>query len=163
MSKSVLDTLYSVKKCLIDSLSVLFEVFCSHAINFNFYTDFNLLQTMMDIPLEKKAGRLFAPPGKLKLIYFIDDMNMPALDQYNTQTAISLMRQVQEYKHWWDMTKIQLKDIGNTQYLACMNPTAGSFIVNPRLQRWFWTLAVPFPEQSALGTVYLPLPQPTPF
>ena len=26
MSKSVLDTLYSVKKCLIDSLSVLFEV-----------------------------------------------------------------------------------------------------------------------------------------
>merc|ERR1719174_2997484 len=130
------------------------EVFCSHAINFNFYTDFNLLQTMMDIPLEKKAGRLFAPPGKLKLIYFIDDMNMPALDQYNTQTAISLMRQVQEDKHWWDMTKIQLKDIGNTQYLACMNPTAGSFIVNPRLQRWFWTLAVPFPEQSALGTVY---------
>merc|ERR1719506_2194446 len=130
------------------------EVFCSHAINFNFYTDFNLLQTMMDIPLEKKAGRLFAPPGKLKLIYFIDDMNIPALDQYNTQTAISLMRQVQEYGHWWDMTKIQLKDIGNTQYMACMNPTAGSFIVNPRLQRWFWTLAVPFPEQSALNTVY---------
>merc|ERR1719261_1131866 len=130
------------------------EVFCSHAINFNFYTDFNLLMTMMDIPLEKKAGRLFAPPGKLKLIYFIDDMNMPALDQYNTQTAISLLRQVQEYKHWWDMTKIQLKDIGNTQYLACMNPTAGSFTINPRLQRWFWTLAVPFPEQSALGTVY---------
>merc|ERR1719482_630398 len=130
------------------------EVFCSHAINFNFYTDFNLLMTMMDIPLEKKAGRLFAPPGKLKLIYFIDDMNMPALDTYNTQTAISLLRQVQEYKHWWDMTKIQLKDIGNTQYLACMNPTAGSFIVNPHLQRWFWTLAVPFPEQSALGTVY---------
>jgi len=52
------------------------------------------------------------------------------------------------------MSKIQLKDIGNTQYMACMNPTAGSFIVNPRLQRWFWTLAVPFPEQSALNTVY---------
>ena len=130
------------------------EVFCNYAINFNFYTDFNLLMTMMDIPLEKKAGRLFGPPGKLKLIYFIDDLNMPALDKYNTQTAISLMRQVQEYGHWWDMSKIQLKDIGNTQYMACMNPTAGSFIVNPRLQRWFWTLAVPFPEQSALNTVY---------
>merc|ERR1719482_1552234 len=130
------------------------EVFCHHAINFNFYTDFNLLMTMMDIPLEKKAGRLFAPPGKLKLIYFIDDMNMPALDTYNTQTAISLLRQVQEYGHWWSMDKIQLKDIGNTQYLACMNPTAGSFVINPRLQRHFWTLAVPFPEQSALNTVY---------
>ena len=104
----------------------------------------------MENPLEKKAGRLYGPPGKLQLIYFIDDMNMPALDQYNTQTAISLMRQVQEYKHWWDMTKIQLKDIGNTQYLACMNPTAGSFIVNPRLQRWFWTLAVPCPEAPGI-------------
>merc|ERR1719160_310290 len=130
------------------------EVFCSHNVNFNFYTDFSLLMTMMEIPLEKKAGRLFGPPGKLKLIYFIDDLNMPALDKYNTQTAISVMRQVQEYGHWWDMSKIQLKDIGNTQYLACMNPTAGSFIVDRRLQRWFWTLAVPFPEQSALNTVY---------
>ena len=54
----------------------------------------------------------------------------------------------------WDMTKITLKDIGNTQYLACMNPTAGSFIVNPRLQRHFWTCSVPFPEQSALQTIY---------
>ena len=33
------------------------------------------------------------------------------------------------------------------RYLCCMNPTAGSFIVNQRLQRHFWTCAVPFPEQ----------------
>jgi dynein heavy chain len=35
-----------------------------------------------------------------------------------------------------------------------MNPTAGSFIVNPRLQRHFWTLAVGFPEQSSLSIIY---------
>jgi len=35
-----------------------------------------------------------------------------------------------------------------------MNPTAGSFIVNPRLQRHFWLLAVGFPEQSSLSTIY---------
>ena len=39
---------------------------------------------MMEIPLEKKAGRLYAPPGKLSMVYFIDDVNMPALDKYNT-------------------------------------------------------------------------------
>jgi dynein heavy chain len=27
----------------------------------------------------------------------------------------------------------------NTQYLAAMNPTAGSFIINPRMQRLFAT------------------------
>lgn len=130
------------------------DVFASHMMNMNYYTDSSLLQTMMEIPLEKKAGRLFAPPGKLHLIYFIDDLNMPALDLYNTQSAIALLRQCQDYKHIYDRTKMTLKDIGNTQYLACMNPTAGSFTVNPRLQRHFWTCAVPFPEQSALQTIY---------
>lgn len=130
------------------------EVFCSHTMNMNFYTDSTLLQAMMEIPLEKKAGRLYAPPGKLTLIYFIDDVNMPALDNYNTQTAIELMRQRQDYQHWYDRAKITLKDIGNTQYLCCMNPTAGSFIINPRMQRHFWTAAVPFPEQAALNTIY---------
>ena len=37
----------------------------------------------MESPLEKKAGRLYAPPGKLHMVYFIDDLNMPALDNYN--------------------------------------------------------------------------------
>jgi dynein heavy chain, axonemal len=35
-----------------------------------------------------------------------------------------------------------------------MNPTAGSFQINPRLQRHFWTLAIPFPEQTSLFTIY---------
>eukprot|EP00397_Hematodinium_sp_SG-2012_P000164 GEMP01000164.1.p1 GENE.GEMP01000164.1~~GEMP01000164.1.p1 ORF type:complete len:2602 (+),score=544.41 GEMP01000164.1:57-7808(+) len=130
------------------------EVFMSYSMNMNFYTDSNLLQTVMEIPLEKKAGRLFAPPGKLQLIYFIDDLNMPALDTYNTQSAIELMRQKQDYNHWFDRNKITLKDIGNTLYLCCMNPTAGSNIINPRLQRHFWTCSVPFPEQGALLAIY---------
>jgi len=35
-----------------------------------------------------------------------------------------------------------------------MNPTAGSFFVDPRLQRWFWICAIQFPEQSSLNTIY---------
>jgi dynein heavy chain len=130
------------------------EFFSFYLMNMSYYTDSTLLQTMMENPLEKKAGRLYGPPGKLQLIYFIDDLNMPMLDKYNTQSAIELMKQKQDYGHWYDRQKITLKDIGSTQYLSCMNPTAGSFIVNPRLQRHFWTCAVPFPEQAALHTIY---------
>lgn len=130
------------------------DEFMFYAMNMSYYTDSTLLQTMMENPLEKKAGKLYAPPGKLQLIYFIDDLNMPALDKYNTQSAIELMKEKQDYSHWWDRSKITVKDIGNTQYICCMNPTAGSFIVNPRLQRHFWTCAVPFPGQGALQTIY---------
>ncbi|CAE7610116.1 ODA11 [Symbiodinium microadriaticum] len=136
------------------------EVFMGYKMNMSYYTDSTMLQTMMEIPLEKKAGKLYAPPGKLQMIYFIDDLNMPALDKYNTQSAIELIKQKQEreldadYNHWYDRVKIQVKDIGGTQYLCCMNPTAGSFTVNPRLQRHFWTSSVQFPEQNALNLIY---------
>ena len=108
----------------------------------------------MEQNLEKRAGKTFSPPGKAKLIYFIDDLNMPKLDDYNTQTSIALLRQHSDYVHWYDRTKMQLKDIINTQKFACMNPTAGSFYVNPRLQRHFWMLAIPFPEQGSIFTIY---------
>jgi len=35
-----------------------------------------------------------------------------------------------------------------------MNPTAGSFEINPRLQRHFFMLAVGMPDQAALNTIY---------
>lgn len=35
-----------------------------------------------------------------------------------------------------------------------MNPSAGSFVINPRLQRLFLTLAVDFPGQDSLMKIY---------
>ena len=64
--------------------------------------------------LEKKAGKTFAPIGKYKLIWFVDDMNMPARDPYDTQNAIALLRQHRDYEHWYDKGKITVKDIKNT-------------------------------------------------
>ena len=44
---------------------------------FNFYTTSQMLQNVLEKPLEKKAGRTFGPPGNKRLIYFVDDLNMP--------------------------------------------------------------------------------------
>jgi dynein heavy chain len=89
------------------------------------------------------------------MIYFIDDLNMPKLDQYDTQNAIALLRQHADYGHWYDISKLALKDIINTQVLAAMNPTAGSFFVNPRYQRHFWTVTIPFPDNESLSLIYI--------
>ena len=139
---------------LLNDLATTTDQYTFQPINFNFYTDSALLQNILEQNLEKRAGKTYAPPGKAKLIYFIDDINMPQLDPYNTQTAIALLRQHADYEHWYDRSKMTLKDVINTQYLACMNPTAGSFFVNPRLQRHFWLLAIQFPESSSLFTIY---------
>ena len=92
--------------------------------------------------------------GTRRLIYFIDDMNMPEVDQYFTVQPHTLIRQHLDYNHWYDRTKLSLKEIHNTQYVSCMNPTAGSFTINPRLQRHFSVFALSFPGNDALLTIY---------
>lgn len=135
-------------------LASLTEDQISLSISFNYFTDVTSFQKIMESPLEKKAGVKFGPPGTKQLVYFIDDMNMPKLDPYGTAMSISLIRQHMGWGHWYDRTKLTVKEINNCQYVACMNPTAGSFLINPRLQRLFMTLAVEFPGQDSLMKIY---------
>ncbi|ERE69011.1 dynein heavy chain 17, axonemal [Cricetulus griseus] len=124
------------------------------AVPFNFYTTSAMLQGVLEKPLEKKSGRNYGPPGTKKLIYFIDDMNMPEVDKYGTVAPHTLIRQHMDHGHWYDRQKLTLKDVHNCQYVACMNPTSGSFTIDSRLQRHFCVFAVSFPGQEALITIY---------
>jgi dynein heavy chain, axonemal len=60
-----------------DRLNSLSEDYIVTNVPFNFYTTSEMLQQILEKPLEKKAGRNYGPPGTKNLIYFIDDMNMP--------------------------------------------------------------------------------------
>ncbi|CAH1253163.1 DNAH9, partial [Branchiostoma lanceolatum] len=137
-----------------DKLLGLSEDYMVANVPFNFYTTSAMLQTVLEKPLEKKAGRNYGPPGNKRLIYFIDDMNMPEVDTYFTVQPHTLIRQHMDYSHWYDRTKLSLKDVHNCQYVACMNPTAGSFTINPRLQRHFCVFALSFPGSDALQHIY---------
>lgn len=125
--------------------------------------------------MEKKAGRKYAPSGNKRLIYFVDDMNMTAIDSYGTVQPHTLIRQHLDYKHWlgkmcvlvydiaiinvkyrfifmlccylsyrYDSQKLTLKEIHKTQYIACLNPQAGSYTINPRLQVQYLNLCIAF-------------------
>ncbi|KAL6090808.1 hypothetical protein STEG23_013234, partial [Scotinomys teguina] len=121
---------------------------------FNYYTTSAMLQAVLEKPLEKKAGRNYGPPGNRKLIYFIDDMNMPEVDAYGTVQPHTLIRQHLDYGHWYDRNKLSLREVMNVQYISCMNPTAGSFTINPRLQRHFNVFVLSFPGADALSSIY---------
>uniref|UniRef100_A0A1B0C972 Dyneins heavy chain n=2 Tax=Lutzomyia longipalpis TaxID=7200 RepID=A0A1B0C972_LUTLO len=121
---------------------------------FNFYTTSHMLQNVLEMPLEKKAGRNFGPPGSKQMIYFIDDINMPEVDQFGTVQPHTIIRQFMDYQHWYDRSKLTLKEIHNCQFAACMNPTSGSFTIDPRLQRHFSVFAVNFPSNESLLHIY---------
>uniref|UniRef100_A0A3Q2GPF7 Dynein heavy chain 11, axonemal-like n=1 Tax=Cyprinodon variegatus TaxID=28743 RepID=A0A3Q2GPF7_CYPVA len=137
-----------------DKVTKLKEDYIVAKVPFNYYTTSAMLQRVLEKPLEKKAGRKFAPPTSKRLIYFIDDLNMPEVDVYGTVQPHTLIRQHLDYSHWYDRQKLVLKEIHNCQYITCMNPTAGSFSINPRLQRHFAVFAVHFPGADALATIF---------
>uniref|UniRef100_K3WLS4 AAA+ ATPase domain-containing protein n=1 Tax=Globisporangium ultimum (strain ATCC 200006 / CBS 805.95 / DAOM BR144) TaxID=431595 RepID=K3WLS4_GLOUD len=126
----------------------------SMSINFNYYTNASALQTILESKLSKRVGTIFGPSVGNQLIYFLDDINLPQVDAYNTQSSLALLRQYLDYSHWYDRTKFTLKQIQNVQFLSCMNPSAGSFFINPRLQRHFVTFALAQLSVASLQVIY---------
>ncbi|MEJ1283888.1 hypothetical protein NN561_014866 [Cricetulus griseus] len=119
---------------LSNTMASLSEDYIVSRVPFNYYTTSAMLQRILEKPLEKKAGRNYGPRGNKKLVYFIDDLNMPEVDCYGTVQPHALLRQHIDYGHWYDRQKVMLKEIRSCQYVACMNPMVGSFSINPRLQ-----------------------------
>ncbi|NWY63744.1 DYH9 protein, partial [Erithacus rubecula] len=120
----------------------------------NYYTTSAMLQGVLEKPLEKKAGRNYGPPGSKRLVFFIDDLNAPRVDAYGTVQPHTLLRQHLDYGHWYDRSRLSLKEISNVQFVSCMNPTAGSFTINPRLQRHFCVFTLSNPDQEALSRIF---------
>ncbi|KAJ9460839.1 Dynein beta chain [Diplonema papillatum] len=125
-------------------------------IAFNAMTTPKGLQMVMEQKLEKKAGKMFGPSGKKRLVFFIDDINMPTPDKYGTQEAIAFLRQHVDYQFWYDRSKqgFPLKEIDKCQYVAAMNPKSGTFTILDRLLRHFAMLTCSLPDESDLMLIY---------
>jgi len=74
----------------------------------NFYTDSSALQLQLEQHIDKRSGKNYGPPNG-RLIYFIDDLNLPFVETYGTQTPIALMRQHIDYQSWFDRSDLSLK------------------------------------------------------
>ena len=125
------------------------------SINFNSYTDSKAMQVVVESQVDKRSGVIFGPPlGKI-LIYFMDDLNMPYLDKYGTQSPICLVRQIIDYGLVYDRDHLEeKKKLLDIMFSACMNPKSGSFIIDLRLTRHFTLVACLTAEKDILTTIY---------
>ena len=68
------------------------------------------------------------------------------------QTPLELLRQYMDYQQWYDRKDRSLcKIIQDVQFVAAMNPKAGSFHINPRLQRHFSVIGLRMPSDGEAG------------
>jgi dynein heavy chain len=89
------------------------------------------------------------------LIYFMDDLNMPYVDKYGTQSPICLIRQILDYGVVYDRDHLEEKKyLVDVMFTACMNPKSGSFNVDLRLSRHFSLISCLTAEKEILNTIY---------
>lgn len=127
----------------------------SASINLNSYTTSGALQNIIVGCLKKRSGHTYGPPGHRRCIFFVDDLNMPYVDDYDTQSAIMLLTQVLSYGQVYDRERLdEKKNIVDLLFTACMNPKAGSFMINGRLQRRFTVATTYSATAVALHGIY---------
>jgi dynein heavy chain len=84
-------------------------------VNFSSRTTSMDVQRTLEASVEKRTKDSFGPPPGKKLIIFIDDMNMPRVDEYGTQQPIALLKLLLErggmYDRGKDMNWKLFKDI----------------------------------------------------
>ena len=127
----------------------------STTVNLSYYTDSAKLQGEFELAIDRRSGRKHGPPQGHHLALFLDDVNLPYVETYGTQNAIALLTQHLQYGDWFDRTDLGMrKEVVDVQYLAAMNPTAGSFDICERAQRHFATFACMMPSKGDLKTIY---------
>lgn len=91
------------------------------------------MQRTIEASVEKRTKNIFGPPVGKKLIAFVDDMNMPKVDNYGTQQPIALLKLFVENGGMYDRGKNLnwkiFKDI-------CEFPIIQSVITFPEIILW---------------------------
>ncbi|CAD8076520.1 unnamed protein product [Paramecium sonneborni] len=105
---------------------------------------------------QRNKGRaiLMPPPGK-KFVFFVDDVNMPTLEQYGASSPIELLRQFIDYKGVYDRKTFNWKDVDNTNLIcACGPPGGGRSPLSIRFIRHFVYLSVPNSSDETLSWIF---------
>ncbi|CAG9462898.1 unnamed protein product [Pedinophyceae sp. YPF-701] len=120
-------------------------------------TTANMTQDQIDGRLDKRRKGIYGPPIGQRAIVFIDDMNMPAKEQYGAQPPIELLRQFMDYSGWYarEGKGWMFRHMDDVQLVGAMGPPGGgrSFITD-RFLRHFNTVAVTQVEDTTLLKIF---------
>jgi dynein heavy chain len=131
------------------------DEYLSNTITLSYFTSSLTLQRDMEGSIDKRSGNVYGPPMGKKMVFFMDDVNLPEVEKYGTQTSIALLTQHIQYGSIFDRDELGTrKKLTDIQYVSAMNPSAGSFDICERCQRHFSTFSVSMPSTKDLQTIF---------
>ena len=126
------------------------------SLNFSAQTVSLQIQQTIEEKLEKKKKTLLGPPGAKKILcIFVDDVNMPAVEEYGAQPPIELLRQIVGEGGIYDRQKLFWRDIDKlAMVLASAPPGGGRNEVTARFSSQFHLMCIPSAAEAVLESIF---------
>ncbi|XP_059095302.1 dynein axonemal heavy chain 3-like [Tigriopus californicus] len=119
------------------------EKFITNVINFSARTSVNYTQDVIMSKLDRRRKGVFGPAMGKKCVIFVDDLNLPQMDESDTIPPVELLRQWIDHGYWYERKDSSKMEILDTLLLTAVSPPgSGRNEISPRFLRHMNILSV---------------------